>query len=111
MEEKTNKTETKNRDRKRTLLQRLVRFLSVWIEGTDYRDRYLNLAEQFALSDILLKSGRFKDARGKWRGCIVRGIVVRYYYGDYLIIDYLDDDENMVRGAQISRDKFVMGRG
>lgn len=84
-------------------LRWLVRRLLTKLDGSDYRARYLRLAEQFALSDIIGLKGRFRSARGVWRACVITGIVVRQYSGDYLIIDYTTEDGELIEGAEIPR--------
>ena len=81
----------------------LVRRLLVWLEGTDYKERFLRLSKQFALSDLMGMDGRFKSARGVWHSCIVTGIVVRQRGGDYLIVNYLAVDGEYIQGAEIPR--------
>lgn len=87
-------------------MRRLVRRALVWVDGSDYRERYLRLAASFALSDMMGLQGRFKSARGRWHDCLITGIVVRQYGGDYLIINYTAEDGDYIQGAEIPRDGF-----
>ena len=85
-------------------MRRLVRRALVLVDGSDYRERYLRLAANFALSDMMGLKGRFKSARGRWHDCLITGIVVRQYGGDYLIINYTTEDGDYIEGAEIPRD-------
>jgi len=87
-------------------MRRLVLRALVWVDGSDYRERYLRLAANFALSDMMGRQGRFKSARGRWHDCLITGIVVRQYGGDYLIINYTTEDGHYIEGAEIPRDGF-----
>lgn len=85
-------------------MSRLVRRALVWLDGSDYRERYIRLEANFALSDVIGRQGRFKSARGRWHDCLITGIVVRQRGGDYLIISYTTEDGDYIDGAKIPRD-------
>jgi hypothetical protein len=88
------------------LVQRLVRHLSTWIEGSDYEDRFTRLAKQHALSDLVGRRGYFR-ARGRKFDCIITGVVVRLRPADdYLIINYTAEDGDYIEGAEIDRSSF-----
>lgn len=88
------------------LVQRLVRHLSTWIEGSDYKDRFLRLAKQHALSDLVGRRGYFR-ARGRKFDCIITGVVVRLRAADdYIIINYTTEDGDYIEGAEIDRASF-----
>lgn len=88
------------------LVQRLVRLLSTWVEGSDYKDRFLRLAKQHALSDIVGRRGYFR-ARGRKFDCIITGVVVRLRTADdYLIINYTAESGDYIEGAEIARASF-----
>ena len=90
----------------RGCLARLVRRALIWMDGSDYRERYLRLAENFALSDMMGRQGCFKSARGKWHNCIITGLVACQHGGDYLIINYTTEDGSYIQGAEIPRSGF-----
>jgi hypothetical protein len=88
------------------LVQRLVRHLSTWVEGSDYKDRFLRLAKQHALSDLVGRRGYFR-ARGRKFDCIITGVVVRLRADDdYLIINYTTEAGDYIEGAEIDRASF-----
>ena len=82
----------------------LVRRLLVWLEGTDYKERFLRLSKQYARSDLMGMDGRFESASGGWHSCTVTGIIVRQHGGDYLIVNYIAEDGDYIQGAEIPRD-------
>ncbi len=90
----------------KSLIHKFVRRTLVWLEGSDYQERYLKLSKQFALSDLIGQQGQFKCYRGHWHNCTITGVVVRQYGGDILIIDYTAKDGDIVEGAEISRNGF-----
>ena len=88
------------------LVQRLVRHLLIWVEGSDYKSRFLRLAAQHALSDLVGRRGYFR-ARGRKFDCIITGVVVRLSPAeDYLIINYTAADGDYIEGAEINRSSF-----
>lgn len=96
----------KQRAAKGGLVQRLVRHLSTWVEGSDYKDRFLRLAAQHALSDLVGRRGYFR-ARGRKFDCIITGVVVRLRAADdYLIINYTAENGDYIEGAEIDRSSF-----
>jgi hypothetical protein len=88
-------------------MARIVRRLLVWIDGSDYRERFLRLSKNYALSDMVGRKGRFRSARGTWHDCVIRGVVVRMYDGDYLMVDYTTKNGEYIEGAEIPRDEFI----
>lgn len=96
----------KQRAAKGLLVQRLVRHISTWVEGSDYKDRFLRLAKQHALSDLVGRRGYFR-ARGRKFDCTITGVVVRLRPADdYLIINYTAEDGDYIEGAEIDRSSF-----
>jgi len=88
------------------LVQRLVRHLLIWVEGSDYKDRFTRLAKQHALSDLVGRRGYFR-ASGRKFDCIITGVVVRLRAAeDYLIINYTAEDGDYIEGAEIDRASF-----
>lgn len=92
-------------------MRRLVRRVLIWVDGSDYQERYLRLAAKFALSDVVGRQGRFKSARGRWHDCLVTGIVVRQHGWDYLIVNYTSEDGDHIQDALIPRDGFHPANG
>ena len=97
---------TEQRATKGLLVQRLVRHFSTWIEGSDYKDRFLRLAKQHALSDLVGRRGYFR-ASGRKFDCIITGVVVRLRPADdYLVINYTAESGDYIEGAKIGRASF-----
>jgi hypothetical protein len=81
----------------------------IWLEGSDYKDRFLSLTKAHALNqaDPMLGSrGSFKPARGKRTTCEVTGLVITKDGVRTLMIRYTTPDGDVIDAAWIPRSTF-----
>jgi hypothetical protein len=90
-----------------SLLQRIVRHLSIYVEGKDYKDLFQRLEKQHKQSDLVGRCGYFKSRGTKYR-CIITGVVVRLRSADdYIIVNYIRKNGDYIIGAEIDRASFI----
>ena len=93
----------------RGCLARIVRRALIWVDGSDYKDRFLRLTKANALnqSDPLLGSrGSFKPVRGKRTTCEVTGLILTKEGVHTLMIRYTTTDGDVIDPAWIPHSAF-----
>lgn len=90
-------------------LARIVRRALVWVDGSDYKERFLRLTKSHALNqaDPLLGSrGSFKPACGKRTACEVTGLILTNEGVRTLMIRYTTPDGDVIDVARIPHSAF-----
>jgi hypothetical protein len=88
-------------------MKKLIKKTLCWIYGCDYEKEYYSLRRLYDLSEFIGRNGYFFLNKRKIP-CTVVGIVARYRYDDYLIINYTTKSGDLVCGAEIPRSSFRM---
>jgi hypothetical protein len=88
-------------------MKKLIKKILCRLNGRDYEKEYYSLRRLYDLSEFIGRNGYFFLNKRKIP-CTVVGVVTRYRYDDYLIINYNTKSGDFVCEAEIPRSSFRM---